>query len=105
MNCNMTIYDKCQQAGDFNIHNEYTYICQNGSGTIELPLIGRQIMSICRIGNNDVAVNEVANDERVYEWMNKYSDEQICDALRNVEIGARRIFLTEKPTSTVLYGL
>ena len=77
----MTIYDKCQQAGDFNIHNEYTYICQSGSGTIELPLTGQQIKNICTIGENDVAVNDVANDERVCEWLNKYSDELICDTL------------------------
>ena len=81
----MNIYEKCQQTGDTSIHDEYTYICQNGSGTIELPLTGKQIKSICTIGDNDVAVDKVANDERVCKWISKYTDEQIHDTV--VEYG------------------
>ena len=77
----MTIYEKCKQTGDTSIHEEYTYICQNSSGSIELPLTGQQIKSICTMGDNDVAVEEVANDKRVCEWMDKYSDEEIRDAV------------------------
>ena len=77
----MTVYENCQWTGDISIHDEYTYICQNGSGTIELPLTGQQIKNICTIGENDVAVDEVTKDDCVSEWMSKYSDKQICDAL------------------------
>lgn len=77
----MTIYKKCQQTGDTSIHDEYTYICQNSSGTIEMPLTGQQIKSICTMGDNNVAVEEVANNERVSEWMGKYSNEQIREAV------------------------
>ena len=33
------------------------------------------------MGDNDVAVEEVSNDERLSEWMDKYSDEQILEAV------------------------
>lgn len=33
------------------------------------------------MGDNDVAVEEVSNDERLSEWMYKYSDEQILEAV------------------------
>ena len=77
----MTIYEKCQKNGDTSIHNEYTYFCQNSSGTIKLPLNGWQIKNICTMGDNDVVVEEVINEERVCEWMGKYSDEQLRDAV------------------------
>lgn len=77
----MSLYEKCQQTGDMKIHDDYVYIGQNGSGSIELPLTGKQIKSICTTGNNDVAVDAVCNDTMVKEWLNRFSEEIIKSAL------------------------
>ena len=77
----MSLYEKCQQTGDMKIHDDYVYIGQNGSGSIELPLTGKQIKSICTTGNNDVAVDAVCNDTMVKEWLNRFSEENIKSAL------------------------
>ena len=77
----MSLYEKCQQTGDMNIHDSYVYIGQNGSGSIELPLTGKQIKSICTTGNNDGAVDAVCNDAMVKEWLNRYSEEKVKSAL------------------------
>ena len=53
----------------------------SSSGSIELPLTGKQIKSICTTGDNDVAVDVVVDDVKVQEWLGKYSDEQIRRAL------------------------
>lgn len=39
----MTLYEKCQQAGDTELHDEYVYVAQTGSGKIEIPLTGEQV--------------------------------------------------------------
>ena len=77
----MTLYEKCQQSGDKEIHDDYVYIGQTSSGEIEIPLTGEQIKSICTQGDNEVAVNAVSNDAKVKEWLGKYSDEQVKCAL------------------------
>lgn len=77
----MSLYEKCQQTGDMKIHDDYVYIGQNGSGSIELPLTGKQIKSICTTGNKDVAVDAVCNDTMVKEWLNRFSEENIKSAL------------------------
>ena len=77
----MTLYEKCQNTGDKEIHDDYVYIGQTSSGSIELPLTGKQIKSICTTGDNDVAVDAVVNDVKVQEWLGKYSDGQIKCAL------------------------
>lgn len=40
-----------------------------------------QIKSICTTGDNDIAVDEVSNDAKVREWIGRYSDKVIKDAL------------------------
>ena len=77
----MTLYEKCQQSGDKEIHDDYVYIVQTSSGEIEIPLTGEQIKSICTQGDNEVAVNAVSNDAKVKEWLGKYSDGQVKCAL------------------------
>ena len=39
----MSLYEKCQLAGDKEIHDDYVYIGPSGSGIVEIPLTGRQI--------------------------------------------------------------
>lgn len=77
----MSLYEQCQQTGDTNIHDEYVYIGQTSSGEIEMPLTGLQIKNICTTGHNDIAVADVADDSKLQEWMSKYSDAQIQNAL------------------------
>ena len=77
----MSLYEQCQQSGDTNIHDDYVYIAQTGSGEIEIPLTGEQIKSICTMGDNDIAIAAVADNNKCQDWMNKYSDEQIQNAL------------------------
>lgn len=77
----MSLYEKCQMSGDKEIHDNYMYIGQSGSGIIEIPLTGRQIKSICTSGDNDIAVDAVCSDAKVKEYLAKYSDEQIRSVL------------------------
>ena len=41
MNNMMSLYEKCQLAGDKEIHDDYMYIGQSCRGIIEIPLTGR----------------------------------------------------------------
>ena len=77
----MTLYERCQQIGDNEIHDDYVYIGQTGSGEIEIPLTGKQIRSICTTGDNDAAVEVVVNNASVKESLSKYSNEKIKSAL------------------------
>ena len=77
----MTLYEKCQQAGDTSIHDDYVYIGQTSSGEIEIPLKGEQIKAICTQGQNDWAVAEVCQSPHIKTWMKRYSDTQLCTSL------------------------
>ena len=77
----MTLYEKCQQSGDTELHDEYVYIAQTGSGEIEIPLMGEQVKSIATMGENDIAVEAVANTPEIQQWMKKYPDEVLRQAL------------------------
>ena len=57
----MTIREKKRQTGKMTIYDKQIYIGQSSSGEIEIPLTGKQIKSICTIGENDIAVTEVSN--------------------------------------------
>lgn len=81
----ISLYEKCQQNGDNDIHDDYVYIGQTSSGEIEIPLTGKQIKSICTTGENGLAVDAVSSEDNVKECLGKYSDEQIKRAL--VEFG------------------
>ena len=82
----MTLYEKVNQSGDCSIHNDYVYIGQSSSGTIEFPLTGEQIHCICTSGSNDLASKMVSKDEQVAKWMERYSDEQLKSVI--LEYGA-----------------
>ncbi len=92
----MTLYEKCQQSGDTELHDEYVYIAQTGSGEIEILLTGEQVKSIATMGENDIAVEAVANTLEIQQWMKKYPDEVIRQALLeygnwdDVELGDRK---------------
>lgn len=77
----MTLYEKCQQSGDTELHDEYVYIAQTGSGEIEIQLMGEQVKSIATMGENDIAVEAVANTLEIQQWMKKYPDEVLRQAL------------------------
>lgn len=77
----ISIYEECQQNGDNEIHDDYVYIGQTSSGEIEIPLTGKQIKSICTMGENDLAVDAVCSDPTVKECIGKHSDEKIRKVL------------------------
>ena len=77
----MTLFERCQQTGDTSIHDDYVYIGQTSNGTIEIPLTGEQIKSICTTGYNEAAVDAVSNSQKTQEWMKRYTDTQIQQAL------------------------
>lgn len=81
----MTHYEKCHIDGDTTIHDELLYIGQTTCGEIEIPLRGRDIKAICTTGENDLAVEAVADSPRIRMWMERYGDETIQYAL--VEYG------------------
>ena len=78
----MSLYEKCQKAGDKQIHDNYVYIGQSSNGIVEIPLTGRQIKSICTTGDNDIAVDAICSDAKVKECLAKYSVEQIRNVLK-----------------------
>lgn len=92
----MTLYEKCLQSGDTELHDEYVYIAQTGSGEIEIPLTGEQVKNIATMGENDIAVEAVANTPEIQQWIRKYPDEVIRQALLeygnwdDVELGDRK---------------
>ena len=77
----MTHYGKCRIDGDTTIHDELLYIGQTTCGEIESPLRGRDIKAICTTGDNDLAVEAVADSPYVRMWMERYDDETIKRAL------------------------
>ena len=77
----MTHYEKCHIDGDTTIHDELLYIGQTTCGEIEIPLKGRDIKAICTTGENDLAVESVADSPYVRMWMERYGDETIQHAL------------------------
>ena len=77
----MTHYEKCHIDGDTTIHDELLYIGQTTCGEIEIPLRGRDIKAICTTGENDLAVESVADSPYVRMWMERYGDETIQHAL------------------------
>ena len=77
----MTHYGKCRIDGDTTIHDELLYIGQTTCGEIEIPLKGRDIKAICTTGENDLAVEAVADSPYVRMWMERYGDETIQHAL------------------------
>lgn len=77
----MTCYEKCHIDGDTTIHDELLYIGQTTCGEIEIPLRGRDIKGICTTGENDLAVETVADSPRIRMWMERYGDETIQRAL------------------------
>ena len=77
----MTHYGKCRIDGDTTIHDELLYIGQTTCGEIEIPLKGRDIKAICTTGDNDLAVEAVADSPYVRMWMERYDDETIQHAL------------------------
>ena len=77
----MTHYGKCRIDGDTTIHDELLYIGQTTCGEIEIPLKGRDIKAICTTGENDLAVESVADSPYVRMWMERYGDETIQHAL------------------------
>lgn len=77
----MTHYEKCHIDGDTTIHDELLYIGQTTCGEIEIPLRGRDIKAICTTGENDLAVEAVADSPRIRMWMERYGDETIQHAL------------------------
>ena len=77
----MTHYEKCHIDGDTTIHDELLYIGQTTYGEIEIPLRGRDIKAICTTGENDLAVESVADSPYVRMWMERYGDETIQHAL------------------------
>ena len=77
----MTHYRKCQIDGDTTIHDELLYIGQTTCGEIEIPLRERDIKAICTTGENDLAVESVADSPYVRMWMERYGDETIQHAL------------------------
>ena len=77
----MTHYEKCHIDGDTTIHDELLYIGQTTCGEIEIPLRGRDIKAICTTGENDLAVEAVADSPRIRMWMERYDDETIKRAL------------------------
>ena len=81
----MTHYGKCRIDGDTTIHDELLYIGQTTCGEIEIPLKGRDIKAICTTGDNDLAVEAVADSPYVRMWMERYDDKTIQHAL--VEYG------------------
>ena len=81
----MTHYGKCRIDGDTTIHDELLYIGQTTCGEIEIPLKGRDIKAICTTGENDLAVEAVADSPYVRMWMERYDDKTIQHAL--VEYG------------------
>ena len=78
----MNNYERCQLTGDTMIHDRYVYLGQTGSGEIVIPLTGKQIKSICTIGNNDEAVKAVSKNKRVSEAMSHYSNEVMIKTLK-----------------------
>ena len=77
----MTHYEKCHIDGDTTIHDELLYIGQTTCGRIEIPLKGSEIKSICTTGDNDMAVETVANSPFIGNWLERYSDEMIQHVL------------------------
>ena len=77
----MTHYEKCHIDGNTTIHDELLYIGQTTCGEIEIPLRGRDIKAICTTGENDLAVESVADSPYVRMWMERYGDETIQHAL------------------------
>ena len=77
----MTHDEKCHIDGDTTIHDELLYIGQTTCGRIEIPLKGSEIKSICTTGDNDMAVETVANSPFIGNWLERYSDEMIQHVL------------------------
>lgn len=73
----MTHYEKCHIDGDTTIHDELLYIGQTTCGRIEIPLKGSEVKSICTSGDNDIAVETVANSPFIRNWLERYSDDMI----------------------------
>ena len=92
----MTHYEKCHIDGDTTIHDELLYIGQTTYGEIEIPLRGRDIKAICTTGENDLAVEAVADSPRIRMWMERYGDETIqrvlteCGCWTEEELSQRR---------------
>lgn len=92
----MTHYGKCRIDGDTTIHDELLYIGQTTCGEIEVPLKGRDIKAICTTGENDLAVEAVADSPRIRMWMERYGDETIqrvlteCGCWTEEELSQRR---------------
>ena len=92
----MTHYRKCQIDGDTTIHDELLYIGQTTYGEIEIPLRGRDIKAICTTGENDLAVESVADSPCIRMWMERYGDETIqrvlteCGCWTEEELSQRR---------------
>ena len=77
----MTHFENYHIDGDTTIHDELVYIGQTTCGRIEIPLKGREIKSICTTGDNDMAVETVANSPFIGNWLERYSDEMIQNVL------------------------
>ena len=95
----MTHYEKCHIDGDTTIHDELLYIGQTTCGEIEIPLRGRDIKAICTTGENDLAVEAVADSPRIRMWMERYGDETIQRVLTECGCGQRKSFLSDGQTS------
>ncbi len=80
----MTIREKNRQTGKKTIYDKHIYIGRSSSGEIEILLTGKQIKSICTIGENDIAVTEVSNSLKIQELMKRYTDEQLLSALKEM---------------------
>ncbi len=77
----MTHFENYHIDGDTSIHDELVYIGQTTCGRIEIPLKGSEIKSICTTGDNDMAVETVANSPFICNWLERYSDEMIQNVL------------------------
>ena len=75
---------KKRQTGKKTIYDKHIYIGRSSSGEIEILLTGKQIKSICTIGENDIAVTEVSNSLKIQELMKRYTDEQLLSALKEM---------------------
>ena len=65
------------------LQDDKVYIAQTTCGTIEIPLTGEDINSICTSGPNDLAVEYVCSKPSLRNWMTQYSKELIREEVRD----------------------
>ena len=66
------------------LQDDKVYIALSTCGTIEIPLTGEDINSICKWGtSNDEDVEYVCNNPKLRSWMNRYSKELIREEVRD----------------------